>query len=277
MANQKYINGILMAGINTSETPPFPLSESVQMYLVTIARLRRADQPVPLSQLADTISISPVSANEMCRKLQDQGLVVYQPYRGVSLTDEGEQRACYILRRHRLWEVLLVERLGFEYSDAHDVACQLEHATPDSLADRLDLFLDYPPTNPVGEPIPRCDGRRLARSSVTLAALAPGQRGQVIRCELAGAPQSFLNEQGIRPGIRLEVIAAAGDGLLIQAGQTHVALARSLAEAILVEPETAASKPSHIILDVAFAAGIQPGPTETPEPIANHHMEEKQQ
>jgi DtxR family Mn-dependent transcriptional regulator len=85
------------------------LSESMEMYLVTIARLRTDGEPVPLSLLADTLCISPVSVNEMCRKLQNQGLVLYRPYKGVSLTDEGEQRACYILRCHRLWEVFLAE------------------------------------------------------------------------------------------------------------------------------------------------------------------------
>ena len=126
------------------------LSESMQMYLITIARLRDNGSPVPLSLLADTLSISPVSVNEMCRKLQDQGLVVYQPYKGALLTDVGDERACHILRRHRLWDVFLVDKLGFEYGEAHDIACQLEHATPDAVADRLDHYLDYPPVNPIG-------------------------------------------------------------------------------------------------------------------------------
>jgi len=84
------------------------------MYLVTIARLREGDRPLPLSRLAKELSISPISANEMCRKMQDEELVVYRPYKGVSLTPEGEQRACYVLRRHRLWEVFLVRQLGFD-------------------------------------------------------------------------------------------------------------------------------------------------------------------
>jgi DtxR family Mn-dependent transcriptional regulator len=209
----------------------------MQMYLVTIARLRTNGQPVPLSQLADAFSISPVSVNEMCRKLQDQGLVIYQPYKGASLTDEGEQRACHILRRHQLWEVFLVEKLGFEYTQAHDIACQLEHATPNLLADRLDLFLDYPPVNPVGEPIVRCGEQLPTRPAVALAALSAGQRGRVIRCDLEGAPQSFLDEQGIRPGAWLAVIAAGKDGVLVQVGQAHVSLAWSLAEAVFLEME----------------------------------------
>jgi DtxR family Mn-dependent transcriptional regulator len=211
------------------------LSESIQMYLVTIARLRESGQPVPLSLLADTLSISPVSVNEMCRKLQDQGLVLYRPYKGALLTDEGEQRACYILRRHRLWEVFLVEKLGFEYAKAHDIACQLEHATPNLLADRLDVFLDYPQVNPDGEPIPRGKERLPTRPVVALTALAAGQQGHVVRCDVDGAAHAFLSEQGIRPGAALVVLATAEDGVLIQVGAAPISLARSLAEAVQVE------------------------------------------
>ena len=131
------------------------ISDSMQMYLVTIARLRTNGQPVPLSQLAETLSVSSVSVNEMCHKLQDDGLLVYRPYKGASLTKEGERRAFHILRRHRLWEVFLVDKLGFDYEQAHESACQLEHATPDQVADQLDVFLGYPTVNPQGEPIPR--------------------------------------------------------------------------------------------------------------------------
>lgn len=222
---------------------PIPLSESVQMYLVTIVRLREGDQPVPLSLLADALAISPVSANEMCRKLQDQGLVVYQPYKGAWLTGEGEKRACHILRRHRLWEVLLVDKLGLEYDEAHDVACHLEHVTPNHLADRLDLFLNYPPVNPLGEPIPRCDVPVTAPPAIALAALPAGRRGRVVRCDLEGASESFLAERGIRPGAWLEAIAMAENAVLVLVEGEHVSLTRGLAQSIQVQVETATDEP----------------------------------
>ncbi|MCD4672668.1 MAG: FeoA domain-containing protein [Anaerolineaceae bacterium] len=223
------------------------ISESVQMYLVTIIRLRVGNQPVPLSLLADSLSISPVSVNEMCRKLQDQGLVVYRPYKGASLTEKGEQQACFILRRHRLWEVFLVDKLDYSYEEAHEIACILEHATPNHLADRLDGFLEYPAVNFVGELIPRSDGQPPTRPAISLAALSPGQQGRVIRCELEGAPQSFLAEHGISPGVWVQVVAMAGEGVLIQAGKIHVSLVQSLAEAIQVEPGSSIDKPDEIL------------------------------
>lgn len=214
-----------------------PLSESMQMYLVTIVRLRVGNQPVPLSQLAEALSISPVSANEMCRKLQDQNLLTYQPYKGASLTTEGEQRAYYILRRHRLWEVFLVEKLGFDYDQAHQAACQLEHSTPDPVADRLDDFLGYPGTNPEGEPIPRANGSLAPSSALPLSALSPGQSARVLRCEAEEAARAFLEERGIRPGASLAVVAVAPDSLLVQVEAAHVSLARALAEKIKIAPQ----------------------------------------
>ncbi len=232
------------------------LTESMQMYLVTIVRLRDDGKPVPLSQLADALSISPVSVNEMCRKLQDQGLVNYRPYKGATLTPEGERRACYILRRHRLWEVFLVNKLGFDYEQAHQIACQLEHATPNLLADRLDIFLQYPSANPEGEPIPRADGALPARPLSTLAALSPGQQGHVVRCDAGDAACAFLDQQGVRPGALLTVVATGADSVLVQIGDAHVSLAQGLSEAIRLEMkerdkavESTLPRPPSIITD----------------------------
>jgi len=225
-----------------------PLSENVQMYLVVIARLQSDGESVPLSLLADALGISPVSTNEMCRKLQDQGLVIYRPYKGVSLTPEGERLAHYILRCHRLWEVFLVEKLGFEYNQAHGIACKLEHATPDLLADRLDLFLGHPQVNPRGEPIPLADGSVAARPLVSLAALSAGQRGHVVRCDVEEeATLAFLAEHGVRPGAAFTVMAATDDSLLVQLGHKTISLARALAEVVQVETEVTATTPTQPI------------------------------
>ena len=216
---------------------PVPLSESMQMYLVTIARLREDNQPVPLSRLAEALSVSPVSVNEMCRKLQDQGLAVYQPYKGASLTPAGERRAYHILRRHRLWEVFLVNQLGFGYTQAHEAACQLEHSTPNAVADRLDAFLGHPRVNPQGDLIPDVGGDLPSRPPISLAALSAGQRGHVTRCDVGATVRSYLDERGISPGAAFTVMATAPDSLLVQVGKRHVSLARMLAQMVQVETE----------------------------------------
>jgi len=224
------------------------LSPNVQMYLVNIARLRSDDKPVPLSQLAQELSISPISVNEMCRKLQDDGLVVYRPYKGASLTPEGERRANYILRRHRLWEVLLVEKLGFEASKAHEAACALEHSTLDMVADRLDLYLGHPGVNPLGQPIPSAEGDLPTRILRPLAALATGERGHVFRCDVDQATHSFLRKQGLRPGASFVVESTADESVLVKVGSARVSLSRELAEAIQVDPEKKESRDAVTLL-----------------------------
>ena len=140
-------------------------SDSVEMYLVTIAMSREDEQPVPLSLLAQELSISPVSVNEMCRKLMERGLVDYRPYEGVTLTSEGSTLACQVLCRRRLWEVFLVEKLGLGVKEAEAMADQLEHATPDRLIERLAAFLEYPTLSPQNQPIP-CNYGNLAERPV---------------------------------------------------------------------------------------------------------------
>jgi len=208
---------------------------------------------MPLSQLAQELSISPISANEMCRKLQDQGLVDYVPYKGVSLTPEGERRAGYILRRHRLWEVFLVRQLGLNSAVAHEAACELEHTTSDLVADRLDAFLGHPTVNPEGLPIPSVDSGLPVQSLRPLSALHAGESGHVVRCEADESACSFLEAHGVRPGARFTVVARAEESMLIRVGSADVSLGRELTDMIQVEldqpgagPEAdAASGPAH--------------------------------
>ena len=219
------------------------LSDSMQMYLVSIARLRQGDEPVPLSLLADALDVSPVSVNEMCRKLQDLDLVVYRPYKGATLTEDGERRALAILRRHRLWEVFLVRELGFAYDDAHRVACDLEHATPARLAERLDAYLGHPHVNPQGEPIPSKDGDLQPRPTMPLTALSAGEAGHVLGIDAQGAERAFLEDHGIRPGAPLKVLATTQSGVLVQIADTPMSLAGDLARLIKIETEEATKHP----------------------------------
>jgi len=226
-----------MVGTNMGKGSEQRLSESMQMYLVTIARLATGEEPLPLSQLAQELAISPISVNEMCRKLQAEGLVIYRPYKGVSLTEEGQRRACYVLRRHRLWEVFLVEKLGLDAAAAHDAACDLEHTTPDVVADRLDVYLGYPKVNPLGEPIPNARGDIPARNLCALSALPAGQGGHVVCYDVDQATGAFLLDHGVQPGARFTVAAAASESVLVKLASTEVSLCRTLADTIQVERE----------------------------------------
>lgn len=210
------------------------LSDSKEMYLVTVARLSEPGQPVPLSHLARELSVTSVSVNEMCRKLQDQGYVVYQPYQGVWLTDSGEKLANKTLRRHRLWEVFLVDKLGFEYAVAHQIACQMEHITTDQIMDRLDQFLDYPKENPVGEPIPTSHLEPHQSRSIPLTRLPVGSRGRVLRMDVGESARVFLQDAGIKPGKEVTLIGTGKDNLLLQVNQEHLSLSLDLARSIQI-------------------------------------------
>ena len=133
------------------------MSESEEMYLVTIARLNESGDnlPVPVSQLAAELNVLPVSANQMIRKLEETGWVCYTPYKGVSLTEEGAALALQILRHRRLWEVFLVEKLKIPVAEAAELACRLEHFLPVDAAERLAIYLGNPGISPTGSPIPQ--------------------------------------------------------------------------------------------------------------------------
>jgi len=205
------------------------MSESVEMYLITVARLRRADQPVPVALLAQGLGISPISANEMCRRLAERALVAYQPYKGVTLTTEGERLARRVLCRRRLWEVFLVEQLGLTPTDADEIACRLEHVTPDTLTERLAAFLAFPTHSPQGEPIPY-DGRpEHLLPTHSLGSLPVGRRARIIEVSGADAPlQAFLRVHGLVPGAVITVLGAAADELLVAVGQRTLVVAHSI-------------------------------------------------
>lgn len=209
------------------------ISGNIEMYLATIATLQTAEQPVPLSQLAEQLCHSPVSVNEMCRKLVERGWATYQPYKGVKLTQEGAALAHQVLRRRQLWETFLLERLGADADEARAFACHLEHATPDDLAQRLAEYLakPEPATATVNPDTPH-------RAPQRLSELISGQRVQVTHVavddEVIG---EFLSAQGLTPGAELTVLAASSDGsLLLQTARRRLTICQDLAMRIEVLP-----------------------------------------
>ncbi len=130
------------------------LSESEEMYLAAIARIQesKGTGPAPLSQLASSMEVLPVSANQMVRKLEEEGLVRYTPYKGVELTSAGAQAAQRILRHRRLWEIFLVELLHYTPEESDPLACRLEHILPTEAAERLAVFLGGRSEPPQSQP-----------------------------------------------------------------------------------------------------------------------------
>lgn len=220
------------------------MSESIEMYLATIIRLREErDAPVPLSLLADALSISSVSANEMCRKLQEQGLVIYRPYKGVTLTDTGERRGRSVLRRRGLWTVFLTQRLGLPPDRAHEVADRLEHGTPNDVANRLADFLGNPRVTPLGTPIPSANTDIAYPVAVPLTTITTGRVGHVAELPSEATIREFLHQHGLQVGTPVTVLSVAdsGDRLLeMGASETqprHLSVTPAMASHILVIPQ----------------------------------------
>ncbi len=185
------------------------MTESEEMYLVTLARLKETgvDGPVPLSQLAAELEVLPVSANQMVRKLEEAGLVEYTPYRGADLTQEGARRAYQVLRHRRLWEVFLIDHLKIDPEMANEAACRMEHAVPDQAAERLADFLGKPSVTPAGKPIPAASSVGLPVPDRSLSSLKVDETAQVSRVVADRPTRSFLQMEGIIPGVEVKVLA----------------------------------------------------------------------
>lgn len=214
------------------------MSENEEMYLVTVARLVEAggESPVPVSQLAQELSIQPVSASQMIHKLEEAGMVAYTPYKGVALTPEGERLALRILRHRRLWEVFLVEHLKVTPGEAGNLACKLEHAIPAEAAERLAGFLGNPTASPQGKPIPQHLSSDTLRTDLLLNQLIVGQQSQVKRVDADAAARAFLSHESIRPGVTIKVMGIGDDGaILVGIDGRSVFLGEDIASGIWVE------------------------------------------
>jgi DtxR family Mn-dependent transcriptional regulator len=116
-------------------------------------------QKVSTSFLASRLSVSNAATTDMAKKLDDAGLIAYEKYKGLKLTQKGKKLALKIIRRHRLWESFLIETLGLSWGEVHDEAEKLEHQTSDFLIDKIDKYLNHPKYDPHGDPIPQKDGK----------------------------------------------------------------------------------------------------------------------
>ncbi|MEZ5175484.1 MAG: metal-dependent transcriptional regulator [Acidimicrobiia bacterium] len=200
-------------------------TEAEEMYLITIARAVEdgSTPPIAVSDIARVLTVSSVSANQMIKKLQGLGLVEYTPYKGVTLTAEGSVLASGVLRNRRLWGLFLAEHLGLTPERADTVACEMEHVTPDDVADQLASFLGNPGFGPTGKPIPG-KGKASSPDGIQVAHAPPG--AEVVVLDAAPPYDSFLSSHGADPGSVVSVLAAAPDGSIVlgtTSGRIHLA------------------------------------------------------
>ena len=212
------------------------LSESTEMYLKAMSEL--GDRDVAIARLAERLSVTHVSANEMMRRLGEQGLVTHTPYKGVTLTKKGREVASNVIRRQRLWEVFLYEHLNIEWSKVYELACSLEHATAPEVTEALAEFLKHPQTCPRGNPIPDVKGVYTPLEGIALSEVKVGTTVTVLAVDATATDVlRYLQEKNVLPGQKLKVIEAAPmDGpLTVSVGGKEVALGLSLAEFVIVK------------------------------------------
>ena len=214
------------------------ITDTVEMYLLTISDLVAAEQhtPVPISQLAEKLGVAPVSANQMVKKMAQEGWVEYLPYKGVILTASGEEHALRVLRHRRLWEVFLVRELQLSLTEADALACELEHLISEDVADRLDEYLAHPSVCYHGDPIPRkSDGGQAMSAGFYLNELSVGVDAQVMRVEADAVTKQFLSHEGISPGVPVRVLAIGSEGdVLIESSGKRIRLSEEMAKSIVI-------------------------------------------
>ena len=184
------------------------LSYAEENYLKAILKLSGSpDGTVSTNAIAAQLDTSAASVTDMLKKLSDKELITYQRYKGASLTDDGQRIATTLVRKHRLWEVFLVQSLGMTWDEVHEIAEELEHIQSDRLIDRLDHFLGHPKFDPHGDPIPNAQGKYTLRAQIPLSDLKPGQEGVVIGVrEDETSFLKHLNEKGLTVGKSIKVI-----------------------------------------------------------------------
>src|SRR6188474_3716783 len=165
-------------------------STSEENYLKTIFHLQTKDENVSTNELAEKLQSKPASITDMMKKLKTRKLVNYQPYQGFRLTPEGKKVALSIIRRHRLWEYFLAEKLKFSWDEVHEVAEQLEHVSSKKLIDKLDEYLGFPKVDPHGDPIPDKNGRMETSKQVCLTDLPSNKPAKI--CFIANQSELLL-------------------------------------------------------------------------------------
>lgn len=213
-------------------------SESVEMYLKSVAELGGESSPVSIGRVAERLGVSPVSASEMMKRLGEQSLVEHLPYKGVQLTHNGRYIANNVIRRQRLWECFLVDHLGLDWAAVYDIACELEHATNAEVADALAVYLNHPPNCPHGNPIPDSNGRFPPSPTTTLNQLPIGHTATIKAIKPENSELlAYLYGRRLYPTQTVTVLEKAPlDGpLTLQVGDEQVILGLNLAALIIIE------------------------------------------
>lgn len=214
-------------------------SQSEENYLKAIFHLTTSEKKgISTNAIAEKLATKPSSVTDMIRKLSDKKVVSYKKYYGVTLTNSGRKIAANIVRKHRLWEVFLVEKLQFSWDEVHDVAEQLEHIQSPKLIQQLDHFLGFPTQDPHGDPIPDQDGNLKTIEKRLLSNLLKNESGVCIGVDDSSSEfLQFLDKRGITLGKQIKVLEkeAFDDSLIIEINQQKMTISKKIANNLYIQ------------------------------------------
>ncbi len=212
---------------------------SEENYLKAIYHLGKLGSiAVSTNAIAEKIDTKASSVTDMLKKLADKNLVNYKKYQGVNLTEEGRLTAASVIRKHRLWEVFLVDKLNFSWDEVHDVAEQLEHIKSEKLINELDSFLAFPTDDPHGDPIPDKEGNLNKSQKIFLS-----QVNQSVNCSCVGVKDSsakflkYLDKNNIALGTDIKVLTKEpfDESMTIKINDSDLAISKDIANNIYVK------------------------------------------
>jgi len=193
---------------------------------------------VGTNNIANYLSVKPATATDMLKKLKEKSLINYEKYGKSSLTNDGKKLALEIIRKHRLWETFLCEKLGFNWEEVHEIAEQLEHIKSNKLIDRLDKFLNYPKTDPHGELIPNAEGYIDYQSKISVADMKLGFIYKITAVkEDSYEFLKLINNMGlnINKQIELKEVNIYDNSLQIKINNQSINISSHIAHKILIE------------------------------------------
>jgi DtxR family Mn-dependent transcriptional regulator len=182
------------------------LTQAEENYIKNIYHLQQESGSVTTNDLAAILQTKPASVTDMLKKLKAKKLLQYEPYREFCLTPYGRKIALGIIRKHRLWEYFLVNKLQFEWDEVHEVAEQLEHVESKKLVEKLDAFLDFPRFDPHGDPIPDSNGKMSIQHEVNIIDLPFNKQAEITSVRNQSTELlELLKHKNINIGTKLEV------------------------------------------------------------------------
>lgn len=212
------------------------MTQSKEDYIKAIYTAGGVSERVPTATVARMLGIAPASVTEMNVKLCKEGLVEYEPYKGVKLTEKGIAAVVNVIRSHELWEVFLTSYLGLSMHEAHQEAERLEHATSPLLAERLDEFLQHPETCPLGSGIPR-PGMLPEVQIERLSDLEVSTEAVLYKLFAGREELEEEKKTALKPGLSIVVLSKDEDSLTVECGGRTCKLSPAQASGILVSVE----------------------------------------